>query len=318
MNKVLTLKGFSDLIELGYKGDSNTDTDANTIAILSGVTSSKIKKMKPHKYAEFKDNLLKQSVASNPVYMFIYKGKTYGYNPPELDSVEAMAGMEMFLRQKNWNALAALMFQEVKTISKIWHRNEDKFKDRLGVKVKDITSFSKNYMSYAVKKVDFTKVDLEYWDDLPANLLISNLAFLTGNGLLYNLSIPFYSLRSEKLMKQKILLSQEIQKSITSLILQNIASALGYLNSTVDPQSQSVNPESSLAGWNIYTSTKSIAKIKEISYNLSGVSKNKEIDGFISFFKNLINGDIHSNDMSLLSNIGTLHKQTAKIGLLYG
>ena len=264
MKKTLTIKGFDNLTELDYNGEANDMTDIYSMGIISGVSNDKLKKMKPSAYSAFKHHLLSQvAQTTGAVYLIKYKGIIYGYYPCELGTVEDMAAMELFSKERKWQALTALMFRPVKAMSRWAHRKENKFEDLLGIKVKKINDYKKDCLKYKTQDIDFAKMDLSHFDEFPFQILMSNLGFLVGSGVQFSLNIHPSSLKSPKIRKEIRILQQNLQQVINGLLWQKVLPQLTYLNSTVEGEPLTLAQEK-LVTTSLSSSTKStIAQLRE-------------------------------------------------------
>ena len=264
MKKILTIKGFDNLTELEYNGEANDMTDIYSMSIISGLSNDKLKKMKPSVYSAFKHQLLSQvAQTTSPAYLIKYKGVIYGYHPCELGTVEDMAAMELFSKEKKWQALVALIFRPVKAMSRWAHRKENKFEDLLGIKVKKINDYKKDCLKYTTKDIDFSKIDLSIFDEFPFQILMSNLGFLVGSGVQFSLNIHPSSLKSPKIRKEIRILQQNLQQVINGLVWQKVLPQLTFLNSTVEGE-HLTSAQEKLVTTSLSSSTKStIAQLRE-------------------------------------------------------
>lgn len=148
----------------------------------------------------------KNSVDLDPCYLFEYKGKVFGYNPCELTTLDEVISFEDLLSQDKMNALAGLMFQEV-----IYHNGKRGWEDQCGLRVKTIKDFDDDFSSYRTRKLkDLRKVDVDFWDDLPYQIVSASINFTLGLGIAYGASLGIYSngmLKTiqEALMKMSIM-----------------------------------------------------------------------------------------------------------------
>ena len=306
---ILTVKNYTEFHKMHQDGvelDDNT-----TLSMLSGLDPRDIK---VDKEDQIRNELLQQIVASEPVYLFKWKGKTYGYHPAELETIGDVLEASELSKQGKFNLLCSLLFREVKTTSKWLHwRNWNKFH---GVKVKFISKFKQNYWTYDCKKLpSLGKIDTSIWNDFPFEILSSNLNFLLGNGLSLSLNIQTYSPKATQKLQKVI---QQFQTDTVSMayswIWQKESSTQGNLDTKTSSQS---TQGSSLMYSHGKNTTSNVAKIKKTLESLTGEDKTKEIEGMFAIRNDLFYGrQISDRTLKTLTliNSAVRHSNRASYG----
>ena len=132
-----------------------------------------------------RDDLLEALPSTPPVYMVKYKGKVYGYHPSDIEDIESCIAINYFKHTDNWAGIAAAMFRPVNFPTKFahsWGWKTVKFgKDK--IKIKEITDFTKNYITYKCKNVEYNEIDVKHFEDFPVEIVIANLGFTLGVGM---------------------------------------------------------------------------------------------------------------------------------------
>ena len=322
MNRILTIDGYNKLTELNYQGEANDMTDVYSMSIISGVPNDKLKVMKPSAYAAFKHEMLSQvSKMITPAYLVKYKGIIYGYYPCELGTVEDMAAMEFFSKGNKWQALAALMFRPVKKMSRWAHRKENKFENVLGVKVKKINDYKKDSLKYLVQDIDFTKMDLDHWNDFPFQLLTSSLGFLVGSGAQFSLTIHPSSLKSPLIRKEIKILQQNLQQVMSGLVWQKVLPQLMFLNYSVEGVPLTLVQEK-LVSSSLSSSVKRVLKhlqdkCSESAWVVTGDLNKGLLESVITTWKNILDKDnLTMTELSSLHGIMKGHKYNNRLSWL--
>ena len=280
------------------------DAEVEYAKIIYGLDDKQVGKLSAKKVKAINDMLAMQNKQQlNPIFMFVYKGKTYGYHPIDLGTVEEIIGFNLFMENDRWNALAALMFREIKV-----DKSKGDWRQACGLKVKFISNFPKDYSSYTVKKIkDFAKLDLDYWNDLPFQMVSAMVAFSLGNGVAFRTGLGTYSQKSLQ-QRQKLTLS----------LLNNLL--FGMESQLISQKLEMERTSSDTAELKAYS--KSLSKLlstgccdkerlqkplKDNYWVLTGETFN----GFNTMINNLYEGKITTDDTKLLLECMTI---TNRIG----
>ena len=280
--------------ELEKVDKTGFDAEVEFAKIIYGLTDKQVGKMSARKIKEINDKLAMQNKQQlSPIYMFMYKGKEYAYHPLELGTVEEIIGFNLFMENNRWNALAALMFREVKT-----NKSKGDWRQACGMNVKFITNFQKDYSSYSTKKIkDFAKLDLEHWDDLPFQVISTMVAFSFGNGLAYKTGLGLYSQKSLQ-QRQKLILSlfNNLLFGMESrLILQELEKA--RTSSGTAEKSQYYKSLSKLCSTGCCDKTTLLKHLNDNYFVLNGGS----FQPIITMVDNLYNGKLTTDDTKLIA-----------------
>ena len=211
---ILTLKKYTEYQQHNI-GDGFLDEVA-AVSILTGIEPNKLKN---DEFDKVRSELALQTVASEPVYMLRWKGKTYGYHPAEIETIGDVVELATICKMQKWNLLAAFMFREVNYVSEKVHSGSKGWKKFHNVDVKFINNFHSNFAQYGCKKIEnWSKVDTTIWDDFPFEILSSNLNFSLGNGMNLNLNIHASSLKLKENQKNLGLSLQILMASMASYL----------------------------------------------------------------------------------------------------
>lgn len=169
--------------------------DIEFVKIVYGLSEDKVAKMKPKKLDAMVDKMkIQAEYQVPPLLMFYYKGKKFAYYPLELGCIADMIAYELFGKQNKLNALASIFFREVTS-----DKTDGDWSEACGMRVKFINNFNKQYTQFKVKKIkDITKIDFEFFDDLPYQFIASAINFLMGIGQAYSINTDLYSQKSLK------------------------------------------------------------------------------------------------------------------------
>ena len=207
---VLTVKNYSDFQDANLGDDFLSEV--TMISMLTGMEPNKIKNTE---FDGIKSELAEQLVAEEPVYLFKWKGKMYGYYASDIETIGEVVELSTLEKTKKWNFLCSFCFREVTNSTRFAHMYNGGWKKFHGVDVKFISNFSNDYAKYKCKKVkDWNKVDHTIWDDFPFEILASNMGFLVGNGLSLSLSIHA---SSPKLLEKQTKMIQKFQILMASM-----------------------------------------------------------------------------------------------------
>ena len=319
MKHVLTLKGFDAICELDYQNEAEGIKDVYSIAIVAGKSSAEVGKLKPTAYAQMKTELLQQAVnPGNPVYLVKYKGTTYGYHPAEIGTVEDMAAIEVFSKEKKWNALAAVLFRPVKPMSRWAHWRKNRWKNSHGIQVKEIRDFKRDSLTYLCNDIDMSTMDLSYWDDFPWQILASNLAFLMEGGLKFSLSIHPSSLRSKRIQSEVKTLSQNFKEVLYGLIWQRVSHQLLFLSSTDETGHSTWLPESYAAGLLSKNAKETMKNLKDNTsldaWIVTGGDNTGLLESLYDSFNNILKSNrLEVNELLLLMGMMKINKYKTRL-----
>lgn len=277
---ILTIKAYTEFQKLEL--DDNFASEVAMLSILSGIPGNDIS---VEEFSKLKIELMQQVVSSEPVYLFRWKGKTYGYYPADLHKIGDVIEFSSMSKTQKWNLLCAFTFREVNWITKKLHSKG--WKDFHGVQVKFIDNFKKNYSYYSLKKVkDWKKVDLSVWDSFPFEILASNVGFLVGNGLHLSLNTATYSPQMEK---TKTELQQKLQTLMGCMALYLISPKQNpvlesHSDTEQSPTSLQDSSSTFLQDENIM---KQIKSMQTDCFVLTGLRMEPEITGYLNYVLNI-------------------------------
>ena len=249
-----------------------------------------------------------------PVYLVKYKGKTFGYYPAEIKSIEDCIEIHLMQHLDNWRALACLMFRPVTFGAKISHRKG--WKKYENVEIKQIGDFSFDFTQYDCKDIDLTKENMEFWKEFPVELVQANLNFTLGVGLELGTRIGSTSEKVEE-MRQKLL------KAFRELL----SGTLFALTFPTPTSSDSTENEESLISppgrYSIISLTEEIEKrrkedlliCRSHARAIGGANTEELVINLYKLYVELINGTAELKHIKALGLIGTSFNEFKLIAL---
>lgn len=297
---ILTIENYINFQKLAIANDFESEFEG--IKALTGETD-----VKSSEYETLKQALVQQLKPGTPIYMFKWKGKTYGYYPADIESIGQVVQVSNSSIKNKWNILASMMFREVTATSGFLHRKFGFTKKIAGISCKPITTFKNNYLTYACKKLpEWNKMDHRIWDDFPVYILMSNLNFSLGSGLNLSLNIPTSSHNETQVILQRSF--QTLMGCIaSSWTLQRIQDSIQRNSDGMTLQKY--HPENSLIS--SFSENLKLLKLKmhETANTLTGFSKVDEIDAFIKTLTNIFDDEqLHPSTLRLIGTVNNAIK----------
>ena len=323
MRKTLTLKGFSELNTRENTLEDSVGGIEATAAVM-GYSNKEIMRMKPNDYAKVKESFITQAgTFEKPVCIVEYKGKVFGYHPPELETVEDMIAVEVLSKKKAFNSLAAVMFRELKTVSRFLHSRRKNWKKQHGLKVKEITNFPVDYIQYSTKSININDIDLDFWDDFPWQILSSSLSFLMGSGLQFSLSIQPSSLKSKTIRVQARKTLLMFQGALCGLQLHNLLQRQKFLTSTGREAYWNLLQENYWTGSYLKSDKQTATRMREELLSHVRVLGDKNSLDFTNEIIDIQEALAQGKHLSfpnwmIINAMAGLQKTNSKIGFIYG
>lgn len=204
MKNIITIKNYNDFLKAELNGEFSNKKES--IAILTGRKVEDVIKLSQKELIKIENEIAAQVAGKfKEVSMLKYKGKVLGYYPCDIGVLEDMMALEQFGKTQNLQAMAALMFRPCTGWTSFMNRR--KWGMSHGIKAKGITNFVKDFTKYKCKPIeDFSRIDLEFYNDFPISILFSAMSFSIGVGAHSILN----SLNSQKATMQTQVKIQEL------------------------------------------------------------------------------------------------------------